>query len=99
MAKRSQHSFLKRQKEMKRKDKAAEKMASGTERSCVARAAAGKNSRNRKGSRRRRDSPKPQRRSTRTPEMFVRQALARPAAFSIFIFVILLPLIPTTVRL
>ena len=27
MAKRSQHSFLKRQKEMKRKDKAAEKMA------------------------------------------------------------------------
>jgi len=27
MAKRSQHSFLKRQKEMKRKDEAAEKMA------------------------------------------------------------------------
>ena len=27
MAKRSQHSFLKRQKEMKRKDTAAEKMA------------------------------------------------------------------------
>jgi hypothetical protein len=27
MAKRSQHSFLKRQKEMKRKDRAAEKMA------------------------------------------------------------------------
>ena len=38
MAKRSQHSFLKRQKEMKRKDEAAEKMARRQGRAARARA-------------------------------------------------------------